>query len=262
MKKLIFLVAFIAFMAMESTAQATFQVRQRATDSKGLVYDRENIYFVRPHTNGLSFGFSKGRSKSYYKTKYFGVEVGFTRHPKETRQSGDSNVSAVSGTQFSGSFVLGKQNSLFNVRMMWGTKYFISDKGGYRGVAVGYSYEYGPILALIKPYYLDIQYSNDANAVPVKYSEANRAIFLDNFSGNIIGASSVSKGWDSVKPLPGIHGKAALHFDFAATDEYVRALECGVMLDLYPKKVPIMIDVENRPFFLNVFANFMLGKRR
>ncbi len=263
MKRQLILAAFFSMIFMFAEAQAPFPVRQRAKDSKGLVYDREKIYYIRPHTNGLALGFSIGKAKTYYKTKYMAFEIGYLRHPKETRQSGDSNISpTTAGAQTSSSFILGKQNSLYNLRMGWGTKVFVSDKASYRGVAVGYSYEFGPMLGLVKPYYLDIQFSNDANPVPVKFTEATRSVFLDNYSGNIIGASSFSKGWNEVKILPGVHAKTALHFDFASTDEYIRALECGVMLDLYPKKVPIMIEAENRPFFLNVFANIMLGKRK
>jgi hypothetical protein len=58
----------------------------------------------------------------------------------------------------------------------------------------------------------------------------------------------------------------ALHFDWGAFDEFVKAMEAGVMVDFYFKKVPIMVetangDIENSPLFINLFINIQLGKR-
>ena len=260
MKQLIIICAFFLSVSTAVMAQETYQVRQRSTESKGLVYDKENIYFLRPHTNGFAFGYTIGKIRSYYKTKYMSFEGGWVKHPKEVRQR--SEFSGLSpSAQAASSFVFGKQNALLTLRMSWGNKIYVSDKAAYKGVAVGYSYEGGPLLGLLKPYYLDYQ-SNDTPVRPIKYTKETRDIFLDNSSSNIVGHSNFFQGFNEIKPLLGLQGKASIHLDFAASDEYVRAFEFGAMLDIYPKKVPIMVDVENRPFFINVFANFMFGKRK
>jgi hypothetical protein len=62
--------------------------------------------------------------------------------------------------------------------------------------------------------------------------------------------------------LPGIYGRAGVHVDWGAFDEYLKAVEAGIMLDIFPKKVPIMVNEENRPFFLNFYISAQLGKRR
>ncbi len=67
--------------------------------------------------------------------------------------------------------------------------------------------------------------------------------------------------------VPGLNFRAALHFDWGAYDEFVKALEAGIMADFYFKKIPIMVEspsvpnAENRAFFINLYLTLQLGKR-
>ena len=67
--------------------------------------------------------------------------------------------------------------------------------------------------------------------------------------------------------IPGFHAKAGIHLDWGAFDEFVKAIEAGIMLDVFVKRVPILVEnvdivnAENRPFFLNLYLNIQLGKR-
>ena len=53
--------------------------------------------------------------------------------------------------------------------------------------------------------------------------------------------------------------------DWGAFDEFMRAVEAGIMIDIFPKKLPIMAPVngvdENRPYFFNLYVSLQLGKR-
>jgi len=42
----------------------------------------------------------------------------------------------------------------------------------------------------------------------------------------------------------------------------VKALEIGIMFDIFFKKVPIMVIDNNQPFFLNGYIILQLGKRK
>jgi hypothetical protein len=61
--------------------------------------------------------------------------------------------------------------------------------------------------------------------------------------------------------LPGVYGRASVHFAWGAYDEYVKALDIGIMLELYPREVPIMLIADNDPYFINLYLNLQLGKR-
>ena len=69
------------------------------------------------------------------------------------------------------------------------------------------------------------------------------------------------KGVGETKLLPGAFARLSVHFDWCAFDEFIKSIDAGVMLDVFPKKVPIMVNQENKPYFLNLYLNLQLGKR-
>lgn len=266
------------FLIATATAQGTYQPKTN-NGYKGVVYNKEFTVDVRLHTNGLAVAANIAKIKSYNKTKYYHFEIGELKHEKEYRYSRD--FTSNNFNRSSSSYVFGKQNSLFVLRGGLGTKKYFSEKAKRKGLAIGMSYEYGPSLGFLKPYYLDI-YPNDSNSNntrKIKFSAEEAANFLD--ADRIAGYSGFAKGIKEVSLIPGIHGKFGFHFDWGAFDEYVKAVEVGIMADIYLKTVPLMVDdatlslgtnpprtleilpenVRNRPFFLNLYISLQLGKR-
>lgn len=250
-----------------SFTQGTFQPRQvNSNDFKGLIYEKETSFDIRLHTNGFALAINLGNIKSYYLTRYYQIEIGEIKHPKEYRNTFDLNFTPGRDSR---SFIFGKQNNLFVVRGGIGEKRYFSEKAKKKGLAVGVSYEAGPVLGLLKPYYLDLSYTNDPSSPnddvvsAEKYSEENAEDFLN--TDRINGASGLTKGLGEIGLRPGIQAKAAMHFAWGAFDEYVKAFEAGVMADLFFARVPIMVpleNVENPPFFINLYLNLQFGKRR
>jgi len=231
---------------------------------KGVVYSQEFGLNVRVHSNGFAIGVDFGRIKTYYLTRFLHFELGELKHPRETRQSKDlpSNFT----TKVARAYKFGKQNNLYVLRGGVGYKRYFSEKAKRKGVAVGIAYEGGATLGLLKPYYLEIfpLEINTPNPTPIstRYSEEDAALFLDNT--RIYGASSWTKGLSELSVVPGLHGRLSLHFDWGAFDEYIKALEVGIMADVFTRKMPIMVEVdnvENKLYFLNVFLNLQFGKR-
>jgi hypothetical protein len=187
-------------------------------------------------------------------------EIGELKHAKEVRQSFDT-PSALNG-RISRAFKYGKQNNLFVLRGSLGAKRYFSEKAKHKGVAVGISYEGGATLGLLKPYYLELRAGDGQFTASTKYSAATADSFLDIWK--IHGASGWTKGISEISFLPGINGKFAVHFDWGAYDEYVKSLEAGIMVDVFTRKAPIMVEldnVENNQVFLNLFLHLQFGKR-
>jgi len=169
----------------------------------------------------------------------------------------------------SDAFVYGKQNSLFILRGGKGVKKYLSEKALRRGLAVGYSFEGGASLGVLKPYYLKLIYdteetpSGDIREVrEERYSEQNMEEFL-NFN-MIFGGGSFWRGLFESSISVGLHGKASGLFALGAFDEYVRAAEIGLTFDAFAKKMPIFVEtntLKNKRIFLNIFVSFHLGKR-
>ncbi|MCR9286790.1 MAG: hypothetical protein NXI23_05285 [Bacteroidetes bacterium] len=262
MTKLTYLVLFL-FFTFAISAQSTFQPKQVDGGNKGIIYNQELAVGVRVHTNGFALGVDIGKLKTYYLTQFIHFEIGELKHNREVRQSFDF-PSSLNG-KVSRAFKFGKQNNLYVLRAGFGHKRYFSEKAKKKGVAVGLTYQIGPTLGLLKPYYLELFPSdNSPDRLPVstKYSDAAADRFLNIW--NIYGASTWTKGLDELAILPGVHAKIAMHFDWGAFDEYIKAFEAGIMLDVFTKKAPIMVEIdgiENRPFFLNLFLNIQFGKR-
>ncbi len=244
-------------------SQKSFQPKQVDFDWKGIVYRNETTGNVTLHTNGYALAYNNGKIKTYYKTNYYHLELGYMTDPREQKQN--RNI-PISFSKVSQSFKFGKQNYMYVLRAGKGTKRLITDKAKRKGVAIGYNYEAGPSIAFLRPYYLELIYNLEENGQSYnelrveKYSEANAAKFLD-YNSVFGGASG---GWSSISVVPGIQGKLGLFFSLGAFEEYAKSLEIGIMGDLYIRKVPIMVETETvsaKPYFLNFYATLEFGKR-
>jgi hypothetical protein len=244
------------------SAQTIVQPKPLEYSSLGILYNKEKTIEFRAHSNGGTIGVHFGKIVTYYKTKYYQFDLGLLRHPKEIRQS----ISFNSGNPFartSNSFTFGKQNHFLVLRGGVGEKIYFSDKAKRKGVAVGVAYEFGASIGLLKPYYLNLSRLEDNGFIDYisteKYSEENKDIFLDDTK--IVGPASFFRGFGQIKAIPGVHARLGAHFSVGAFDQFVKAIEIGIMVDGYFKRVPIMIIENNTPVFINGYLAFHIGKR-
>ena len=209
------------------------------------------------HTRGfqLTAGYSIiDRSR---RTKSFFVEFGEIRHPKENRQSYE--VLSLPGSPVA--FVYGKRNNLYNLRIGYGEKFYLSDKNT-RLVSLGFTYAAGVSLGLVRPYYLDLIYRDNLGRPEIiaeRYSEANQIKFLN--PQEVRGPSGAAYGWDELDIVPGLFIKAGLLIDWGAHDSVVKSLEVGLAADLYSRDIPMMIFEENTPIFVNLYLTAHIGHR-
>lgn len=269
---LLFLLTFASVLLL---GQGVYNPKEYNNGSRGIVYDKEFIGELQLQTNGFFVGANIGKLKSYYKTTFYHLSLGELKHFKEHKNRDDIRTSGLQ--ESARSYVFGKQNNLFAFRAGMGVKRYLSEKARRKGLAVGISYELGPTLGLLKPYYLDVRRSeiNNQNPVSQKFNGDNADVFLN--TDRIFGASSVLKGLGEVKFRPGIHLRGGINFDWGAFDEMAKSMEIGVMADVFFGDVDIMIDdaevlnprpatilpenVKNQPFFINFYVSIQLGKR-
>ncbi len=255
------IIALLIFVAQLS-AQRIISPKLVEIDWKGIVYKKEWSFDFRLHENGAAIAYNSGKIKSYHRTNYYHAEIGFTRDPREKSQS------KISLGGRSGSFIYGKVNNLINIRVGAGVKKYLSEKQKRKGIAVGYTYEFGPSIALLKPYYLDLIYTTEqegmlkAFTVSEKYTQANADRFLN--INSIDNKSSFFTGLDEISIRAGIQGKIGAHLSWGAFDKSVKAFETGVMFDLFASKIPILVETEeisNKPYFVRLYLNLQLGSR-
>lgn len=212
------------------------------------------------YSNGWKANFKHGNVFHSTSRHYYEIEIASVHHSKEYRQTQDFGWT-VPGIPPPKPFVFGKQNSFMNFNLSYGIYKQLGEKAQKSGVSIGFNSSVGLSLGITKPYYLWLLFPlDDTTSVlrMVKYSEENKNIFLDNFS--IYGGGGFKEGITELKFIPGAHLKAALDFDWASYNEYIKSIEIGVSLDAYYKKIPIMILENNIQFFPALYCGFVLEK--
>jgi len=228
------------------------------SNNVGVVYDDEFAINLYLHTKGYGVGAIFGKLKTYYKTSFYHIDFGMVKHPKEHRPD-----RVPTGTILTRPYVYGKKNSFFVLRAGKGMKRYFSEKAKRKGVAVGYSFQAGPSIGMLKPYYLELD-ARTSDTEPrtsiEKFSEENRDVFLN--TSKVEGYAGFWRGVDELNFVFGGHLKGGAHFAWGAYDEFVKSIEVGLMLDVYFQKVDIMIIDDNSPIFANLYINLQLGRRK
>jgi hypothetical protein len=242
-------------------AQFTLQPKQIDSDNKGIIYNKEWSAEFKLHTNGYGIGFNWGEIETYYKTKFYSITLDIMKHPREYRQ----NLRPTFYNAQTRPFVYGKQNSFMSLKGSIGNKVYLSEKAQRKGLAVGFTYQGGLAIGILKPYYLEIinpdpvEFNRDP-VIEIKYTEETAEEFLE--INRIEGSAGFFKGFDELQFIPGLQAKVTAHFAWGAFDEYVKAFDIGLMAEVYPRDVPIMVVAKNSPYFLNLYLNLQLGKRQ
>lgn len=268
MKKFILftLVAFIGFTSFgqDSTATKKYvrkdkkgeQKRHNATLAKQqeegvLVFTRQTAGGVQLRTNGYGVFVEIGRARSPRFTNIYALEITEIKHNKEEKSSGDGF--------FSNSFVFGKINNFYQVKLGFGQQYVLGQKGNKNGVAVLGIAQGGLSMGLLKPYYIQPS-SQSGIDHPIKYDSPDSVAFLT--PSDISGGAGFTKGWNELKIRPGVYLKTALRFDFGRFNEAINALEIGVSLDYYFSKIPQMVYSPQKQLFFQGHVAYVFGKRK
>lgn len=228
-----------------------------------LIFQKQSTFGLNFNSDGFGFTYEHGKYKTITKTNLWWISLGERKDPKQYKQSNAIGVSGSSVVFFGNSYVYGKQNNFYYLRVGFGQQKILGGKGNKNGVAVSAIYGGGLTLGLLKPYYVQIQdNSGQGNGVKdIKYSDTTAAKFLD--PSLIIGGSGFGKGFGEIKYVPGVTGRLALRFDYGKYNETVSALEVGVNAEFYSQAVPILVGVnDNKKFFFNGYIALTFGRRK
>lgn len=247
----------LLLLACSSLAQA------QATLRRGVLYEHEFSGGLFLHTSGGWGLFADiGRTEDASRKRLWNISFTQQHHPKEVKQTIDFSM-ALFGINSPRPFVYGKQNSFFQLTCSYGRQFLLAEKARSSGVELGLKVVGGLTLGLLKPYYLNLLYPTDNSGRyeirTEKYSEQNADKFLDWFS--IYGGTSFTQGLLETKPIPGLHLKSGLNFDWAQNEQAIKALEAGIMVDVFYKRIPIMLLESNSWIFPNMYLSIQFGKR-
>lgn len=243
----------------EIKAQKKERVNQliKQEEEGALVFHSQSMYGFKLATDGWGAFFEKGLMKTVEKTTLFSVEIG------ERKSNREQKISSINqqGFSFGSSYVYGKQNNFYFLKLGVGQSILLGGKGNKNGVAVSAVYGGGLSIGLLKPYYLKVTDNTVESEISYKDDlSRNDTLFLS--PANIIGGGGIFKGFGEMKIKPGVFGKAALRFDYGKYNELVSSIEAGINAEYYAAKIPLMIDNKQRRFFINAFIAIEFGRRK
>lgn len=224
-----------------------------------LLFRKQNAFGIQLRTNGYGLFYEIGRFKSPRFANTYLFELTEIKHPKEEKtQTGNGFVS--------NSFVYGKINNFYQFKLGFGQQYILGQKGNKNGIAVMGLYQGGLSLGLLRPYYINIQEGGQEKSIKYDRNDSARK-FLN---GPISGSSGLGKGWNELEYVPGAFLKTSLRFDFGRYNELIQALQIGVSVDAYSKKIEIMAPqdargseaVEPKQIFFQGHIAFVFGRRK
>jgi len=212
------------------------------------------------HSNGLGVFYRRSKRITGFKKKFISGELISMKHPKE-HKSYNPYIDNTKG------FVYGKLNTLTILRAAYGIQKTTFSKETKRGVEIGYLITIGPEIGLVKPIYLEIAYPNVSSYI---YKSTERYDPERHNLNNIYGRAPALKGIEEIKFYPGAQFKLGINFEYAAMDDMIKAIETGVTLDMFYKKVPIMAgfpigepnaEPKNHQFYITLYLALQFGKK-
>ncbi len=241
----------------KSSRTAKSEKRQRINsitkqeEEGNLSFSKQSVFGVQLRTNGYGVFYELGKRRSPRFTNLYTVELTEIKHRKEDKIGGAENF-------FSNSYIYGKENNFYQLKLGYGQQYILGQKGNKNGVAITLNVNGGLSMGLLKPYYLQVLDSNGSEKT-IRYSEDTVA-FLDR--GAIVGGGGFTKGWGELKLKPGVFVRSALRFDFGRYNEKVNALEVGISLEYYAQKIPILLLNDPKGLYFQGHVAYVFGGRK
>lgn len=206
------------------------------------------------HANGWGINIRRGKHKTAKLKRMMELDIVSMKHPKEFK-------SVNPYFENSKGFIYGKLNTVTLLRLGYGGQWVVVHRQDRRGggVEIRYHLYGGASLAFVKPVYLEILVPTN---VPFEFSlSTERYDPSRHYIDNIYGKAPFTKGLDQMKIYPGIYIKTGFSFEYASRLNNIKAIEAGIAIDGYYKKIPIMAFAENHPYFVSLYLGINLGSK-
>jgi hypothetical protein len=204
------------------------------------------------HSQGWGVDFRRGKNLSVTKKRMLEIEFVGMHHPKEIKSINPYYEN-------SKAFVYGKLNSMLVLRTGYGGQRVVASKAEWGGVEIRLNTTAGMSLGLLKPVYLNIIREDLARPGYVitveKFDPSIHTIDL------IYGRANFFRGFDELKPYPGLYAKTGFSLEHGKYNEDVKIIEAGITIDVYGQRIPIMALTRNYQIFFNFYINILYGRK-
>ncbi len=219
-----------------------------------------NVLF-RNESTGSVFMTSRGFGANYRrlwhvtgeKKRFVEIEGLNMSHPKEEKVKRDRGKS----------YYYGKLNNLLFIRAGYGYLQTLYRRAERKSIEIRMNYGAGPVLCFAKPVFLEVEYPDTTGSTPGdNYIYKTEAYNPDKHNpNNILGRAPMFYGLGSTKIYPGGYAKLGFSFEYGEMRTSVKAIETGVVVDVFPKAVPTMAKFSSENVFVTLYLGFHFGRR-
>jgi hypothetical protein len=215
------------------------------------------------NSDGWSGSMYLMKRKNYHVTNFWELSFSEIKHEKQIKQQGTNSAFPELGNTTP--YVFGKINNLYTLQVGYGKEMLLLPAVMEGNISVSFRYSGGFSLAMLKPYYLKLIYTDystnpaTAHLEQQKYSSSDSDLFLN--TGTILGAASWSKGLGEITYVPGTYFQAAFAITPGKNKSFVQVVTLGINAALYAETLPIMADQKAYPWEVALFAGLGIGKR-
>lgn len=202
------------------------------------------------YSNGWGVNYRHGYYRDAKNQFIVDVDFAYVKDPKEvkTQVIYDYNTRR---------YVYGKENLMWELRGLAGWQNELYRKYDKNGISVRLFYAGGISVGFLKPIYYEVYtFSPIGETVDMEYLKFDPSIHQSQIGGR----GPFHKGFNELKVMPGATGKLGMSFEYSKRDAVVHALEAGISLTVYPKKMPIMANDLSRFLFFNLSVGYRFGK--
>ena len=172
------------------------------------------------------------------------------KHPKEVKTTIAYNYTTHR-------YVFGKENLFWELKGMAGWQKELYRKIDRTGISVRMYYAGGFSIGFLKPiYYKYFTTSPIGEVTNEEYLKFDPGIHQQNIGGR----GPFFMGFDEIGIVPGLSAKAGFSFEYSQKDAIIHALDAGISLTVYPKKIEIMAIEQNNFLFFNLVVGYRFGR--
>jgi hypothetical protein len=215
-----------------------------------ILFRNESSFSASLNSNGFGINYRYGVWKNARNQLLYDADFSYVKHPKE--------VKTVIGYNYvTRRYVFGKENLFWELKGFIGRQHELYRKIDRTGLSVRLFYSGGASVGFLKPIYYEIISFSDIGEII--YSES-RKFDPSIHQSNINGRSSFLLGFDELKLVPGLTVKTGLSFEYSERAEVIHALEAGINVTAYPRRIPIMATEDNDFIFFSLMIGYRFGR--
>ncbi|MFT4899677.1 MAG: hypothetical protein ACI9U0_001475 [Flavobacteriales bacterium] len=199
---------------------------------------------IQVNTHGWGFGFRRGYHQTVKRKLLYEFEFTTLKHAREVK---------LLPADGSNGFVFARENLAYNLRFGIGKHNVLAYKPFGEGVEIKTIYTLGLSTVLLKPVYYYMIYGDTPESSLERFDEEKHNVY------NILSSGPYLKGFNELSIQPGIFGKFALNFEYAAERASIRSLEVGVVVDGYYKNVDLLAFADNYPVYVSFYLSLQYG---